>query len=71
MRSMPMPESAVLDRTTAAAGGLGHGAVRAGEDVALALDRITCTFVAKEGGGQRYTAVSDACLLYTSPSPRD
>jgi len=57
-----MPESAVLDRTTAAAGGLGHGAVRAGEDVALALDRITCTFVAKEGGGQRYTAVSDATL---------
>ncbi|MBO9356926.1 ATP-binding cassette domain-containing protein [Bordetella petrii] len=31
-------------------------------DAALSLDRITCTFVSREGGGKRYTAVQDTSL---------
>lgn len=29
---------------------------------ALSLDNVTCTFVSREGGGQRYTAVKDVTL---------
>jgi len=31
-------------------------------DAALSLQGITCTFVSRDGGGQRYTAVQDATL---------
>jgi NitT/TauT family transport system ATP-binding protein len=31
-------------------------------EAALSLDNITCTFVSREGGGQRYTAVHEATL---------
>jgi len=31
-------------------------------DAALSLEGITCTFVSREGGGQRYTAVRDTTL---------
>lgn len=31
-------------------------------DAALSLDNVTCTFVSREGGGQRYTAVRETSL---------
>ncbi|OWT69008.1 MULTISPECIES: ABC transporter ATP-binding protein [unclassified Achromobacter] len=31
-------------------------------EAALSLDNITCTFVSREGGGQRYTAVRESTL---------